>query len=413
MDEKIVQLIDSNKTLLCLFKPGYLLEMHEMDIEHEENDKSEHLELEGYAIRQLNRILNCISNYLGMMYYPQEYRDMLYSQLDELRYKNDFRQVERKKIINASLSNINVCCANDDYFKGFIITTLRGILGEVLSLDLDEQYKEEKKDLILDAISRISDIDKKDDPDDDLKRQIYTDVHKSIMPTVEEGVKYYEGDPEVKLWLYMSDIQDDVDAYVPDEFCVYRFEMDDRHLTHDPITMDMLDDIIDTLVKWAEYEISILVSHPHADYFMYYQEALAPFIEGHNYYKGIHNVTLLYPELLLNKDFVDNVEYIFLLRSDTESLLRKKLELLIELLQQDCFEGEEKKQIAVNYSEDKEFYECLKSIIDDYPGLCESEIFYKNIRQVVGLKPKCAKKVLGRAAYKELNRIFKELDEKG
>ena len=415
MDENVKQLINDCKTLLCLFKNGYLLDMHIEDLKLEEDDRRNHPELEhppleGYAIKQLNTIFNCMVNYLGMMYYPSKYRNMLYTQLVELKEINDSKQEIRRHLIKEALPCINEWMVNDDYWKGFIITTLKGILGNVETLEFDEHHKKSKRDLLCQAITDIYNMDKKDDPDDNKKRQIYTDVYDSIMPTVSEAEKHYDGDPEVKLWYYMSDVQEDVDEYKPDGFSVYEFQMKDRKLPHDPIKIDTLVDIIDTLVKWADYEIKILQTHIQSDYFMVYQNELNYFIEGHDYYKGVKNIVLQYPEILFNEAFVDNVLYIFQLRADTENLLRKELALLIRLISEDCFTNCE--QLARNYSDDKAFYETLKDLIETYPGLCNSDVFYSNVRFVFSLNERCAKRSL-RKAYVEFKKIFDKLDEKG
>ena len=399
MDEKIISMLNNDTTMLCLFKKNFLVELHEDDMGMELLEK-DNPEYEGFALRRLAYFLNCCTNYIAEMRYPHKYEVMLREQLNQLRDIEDSDRAERNKIVNNMIGFLNVRSGSTSYYQGFLASVFDALTIELSALDIDEDRKKEKRDFIAQSKTKLLEINDNDDPTNNLKIQIYSDVYSKLMPSVDEALKFSNDDPYLDFMEIVTEIHDVVRNFKNDGLDVYKEQLDCRKLPYDQDDLKDIDALVETITKWAEYERNILMTHIHYHYFDMYPDELEPFVDSPNYYKAVQNIIIQYEEILHNEAFIDNARRIFILKDDVNHALRQELGILFILIQENCFEGCE--QFAINYSRDKKFYMYLKRIIEKHKSLCSNEVFLENVRHVLGLRKFRARLSLGKELYSDL-----------
>lgn len=398
-DEKIISMINNDSTLLCLFRENFLIEQYEEDMSMELLEK-DNPEYEDFALRRLEYFLTCCVNFIATMRYPKKYEKMLREQLNQLRDIDDSDRVARNKIVNNMIGFLNVRSGSTSYYQGFLASVFDALSIDLSELNIDENKKKEKLDFIRQSKEKLLEITDNDDPDNSLKIQIYNDVYSELMPSVEEALKFSNDDPYLDFMEIVTDIHGEVRKFKNDGLDVYKEQLDCRKLPYDDDCLNDIDALVETIIKWAEYERYILLTHIHYHYFDMSPEELEPFVDSPNYYKAVQNIILQHEEILYNYAFIDNVRKIISSKDDINHELRKELGLLLALTDEHCFDDCE--QFAINYSKDKKFYEYLKRMLEKYKCLSTDEVFLKNVRHVMGLNRVRARLSLGKKLYREL-----------
>lgn len=399
MEENIGNLINTDTTILCLFKENFLLELYEDDMGMELSEK-DNPEYKGYALNRLGYFLNCCIKYISEMRYPKKYKSMFYDQLDELRSIDDSNRKERNAIINEAMAYLNMHTSSENHYTGFLSSVFDAMSADLQKLDIDEKNKQERLDFIVQSKAELLKIRDIDDPNNHMKLQLYSDVYSKLMPTVEEAEKFKNNESYIGFMEGLADIDEIVKDFKNDGLDAYKEIMQDKRIGYDDSSFLNLDAVIDIIIQWTDYERSILITHAVPYYFNMLSNEVEPFVKSPNYYKTLQKIAYQDEKILQDYNFAYNVRNIFTLREDVDDTLRKELGLLIFLVQENCFE--ECEQFAINYSKDSKFYKYIKRMIEKYSGLRTNEVFMENVSHVMELNRVRARLSLGKELYNEL-----------